>query len=360
MSNKRLRVILPIAILLVGVLGTVAMIKSRRPAAQRPPSEYAPLVRVEVAQAITRQFSVMTTGTVRPRTETALVAEVSGRVTSISTAFAAGGFFEKGDILVTVDPRDYELAVVTAEGQVARAKVVAELEQAQAEVAREEWESLGDGTPSPLATRELQLQEAMAALASAEAALEQAERNLDRTRIRAPFAGRVRDKRVDVGQFVTPGIAVASIFAVDFAEVRLPIPDGELAYLDLPINYRGESETKRGPTVILRADFAGASHEWRGRIVRVEGEIDPVSRMVHVVAQVDDPYGRGPGGEERMPLAVGLFVEAEILGYEAERVFVLPRGAIRSGNTVLVVDEDERLRFSRRCGAAFEQNPGHH
>ena len=189
------------------------------------------------------------------------------------------------------------------------------------------------------------MQQAQAALASAEAALERAQRNLDRARIHAPFAGRVREKRVDVGQYLTPGIAVASIFSVDFAEIRLPIPDRELAFLDLPINYRGESEQRPGPAVTLSAAFAGAQHSWEGRIVRVEGEIDPVSRMVHVIAQVDNPYGRGPNGEERMPLAVGLFVEAEIVGDQADNVFVVPRAAVRNGNQVLIVDDDDRLRF---------------
>jgi len=345
LSDKKLKLILPLAILAVGVLGAMILIKARRTAPQRPPDEYAPLVRVITAEPTTRRLRVRTQGTVKPRTESSLVAEVSGRVTEISPAFAAGGFFEEGDVLVRIDDRDYRSAVITARSQVAQAKVRAELEEAQAKVAREEWKSLGDGSESPLATRELQQQEARAALAAAQATLDQAERNLERTRIRAPFAGRVREKLVDVGRFVTPGVPLASVFAVDYAEVRLPIPDEELAFLDLPINYRGESEQQRGPKVILSANFAGGQHSWEGRIVRVEGEIDPVSRMVHVVAQVDDPYGRGANGEERMPLAVGLFVEAEILGYEVDDVVTLPRSALRDGDRVIVVDGEGRLRF---------------
>lgn len=344
-SEKRLKVILPIIILFLGITGTVAIIKSRSPVPTKPPEEYAPLVRVMTVQPTTHHMVVTAYGTVKPRTESVLVSEVSGRVTYVSATFAGGGFFEAGDALVRVDPRDHELAVVTAKSQVAQARVRAELEDAQAEVAREEWKTLGAGKESPLATRELQLQEALAALASAEAGLERAQRALDRTQIRAPFAGRIRQTMVDRGQFVSPGTPVATIYAVDYVEVRLPIPDRELAYLDLPINYRGDQDRKTGPEVTLHAEFAGSRHSWSGRIVRVEGEIDPVSRMVHVIAQVDDPYGRTGPDENPMPLAIGLFVEAEISGHELSDVVVLPRTAVRRDQTVLVVDLEDRVRF---------------
>ena len=141
-----------------------------------------------------------------------------------------------------------------------------------------------------------------------------AERDLDRADVTAPYAGRVRSKNVDVGQFVTVGTSIATVYAVDVAEVRLPLPDGELAYLDLPLAYRGTSN-QRGPHVTLSTTFAGARYEWTGRVVRTEGEIDPVSRMVHVVAEVQDPYAVGPD-PNRPPLAVGMYVEAQI---EVER-----------------------------------------
>jgi RND family efflux transporter MFP subunit len=179
-------------------------------------------------------------------------------------------------------------------------------------------------------------------VAAAEAALERAERNLDRTRIRAPYAGRVRSKRVDMGQYVTPGVSVATVYAVDAAEVRLPLPDDELAYLDLPLDYRGGGTSGSNPGVVLRAEYGGRVHEWKGSIVRTEGEIDPKSRMVHVVASVPDPYREVPG---RPPLAVGMFVQAEIRGRTARDVAVLPRAAMRSDGRVWVVDDEDRLRF---------------
>ena len=344
LSEKKLRLILPFAIVIVGAVITMVMLKSRAPVATRAPEEYAPLVRVVIAEPQTHRFTVTTHGTVKPRTETALVSEVAGRVMSIAPSFAAGGYFEKDEVLVNIDARDYELAVVTAQGLVAQAQVRAELEEAQAEVAREEWQTLGGDKESPLATRELQLQEAKAALAAAEASLEVARRNLRRTRVRAPFACRVREKLADVGQYLTPGVPVAAIYAIDYAEVRLPIPDAQLAFLDLPFNYRGEKSEMQGPEVLLSAEFGGGHREWVARIVRIEGEIDPVSRVVHAVAQVEDPYGRKIDGE-RMPLAVGLFVQADIAGREIENAVVLPRSAVRNGNRVLIVDDGDHIRF---------------
>ena len=343
MSENKLKVILPFAILVVGGLIAVAMVKSRAPVPTRPTVEYAPLVRVVEVRPETRRLEVHTQGTVKARTETNLVAEVAGTIIRVSSGFNSGGFFEKGDVLVEIDASDYRVAVATAEGAVAQAKVRLETEEAQAEVAREEWAQLGTGGESPLATRELQLQEAEAALAAAQAVLEKARRDLARTKVRAPFAGRIRAKLADLGEYVAPGVPVASVYSVDFAEVRLPVPDADLAFLDLPVDYRGAAAQEPGPEVVLYADFAGQRHSWNGRIVRVEGEIDRTTRMVHVVAQVEDPYGKH-GGDDSLPLAVGMFVEAEIMGSVAEDAIVVPRTALR-GERVLVVDGEDRLRF---------------
>jgi RND family efflux transporter MFP subunit len=266
-------------------------------------------------------------------------------VIGVSPAFAEGAFFEKEQVLLEVDPHDYRQAVVRARGEVARTKLALAREEAEAEVAREEWEDLGAGeAATALTLREPQLEDARAAVASAEANLTTAQRNLERTRIRAPYAGRLRRKNVDVGQFVTVGSPVATIYAVDYAETRLPLPDDELAYLDLPLHYRGETKRQKGPRVTLEADFAGKTYEWTGEIVRTEGEIDPGSRMVHAVAQVKNPYGRGDD-PDRPPLAVGLYVEAEIQGVTARDVAVLPRSALRGRSQVLVITPDDRLEF---------------
>ncbi|MED5376939.1 MAG: efflux RND transporter periplasmic adaptor subunit [Acidobacteriota bacterium] len=262
----------------------------------------------------------------------------------VSPSFVAGGFFEAGDVLFKTDPHDYEQTLVQREAEIESARLRILQEEAEAEVAQWGWDRIGSGQARSLTLREPQIASARAGLAAAEANLETALRNLERTEVRAPYAGRVREKSVDVGQFVTLGAPVARIYAVDAAEVRLPLPDDELAYLDLPLNYRGESGRVRGPVVTLRASFAGRIHEWQGHIVRTEGEIDPRTRMVHVVAEVPDPYGRGPD-PARPPLAAGMFVEAEIVGRIVENVAVVPRAALRSSGQVLIVDANSRLRF---------------
>lgn len=328
------RYILPLLILLVAGIGAFAILVSK-PAPKTRRSEFKPpLVRVYEVELQDVQLVVRSQGTVAPRTESLLVPEVSGRVLRVSSAFAVGGFFEQGDSLLEIDPFDYLQAVVQARSRVAQARLRLAQEDAEAEVARREWKELGGGDATPLTLREPQLEEAHAALQAAEAGLQQAQRDLDRTVVKAPYAGRLREKRVDVGQYVTRGVAVATLYSVDAVEVRLPLPDSELAYLDLPLNYRGEGAARSGPEVMLQVDFAGAVHRWAGRVVRTEGEIDPRSRMVHVVARVMDPYDRR---EDRPPLAVGMFVQAEIRGRMARGMAVLPRQALRPGDVVWTV-----------------------
>ena len=338
-----LRILVPLIVIGAGGYAAFTMIQNRPAPETRAVEIPPPSVRVVVVQPENVRLKVRAEGTVAPRTETELVPEVSGRVTMISESLAAGGFFEEGEVLLKIDRREYELAVVQARAAVAQAELKLATEQEEAAVARKEWESLGQGEPRPLVVRAPQIAEAKAMLASAEAAFEKAEYDLERTVVKAPFAGRVWEKRVDVGQFVSRGSSIARLYSVDYAEVRLPIPDSDLAYVNLPLAYRGQKERAAGPRVTLMANFAGKRHRWQGRIVRTEGEIDPRTRMVQAIAQVDDPYGEARPG--RPPLAVGMFVEAEIDGNTATNVFVLPRIVLRGADQVLVVDKENRLRF---------------
>ena len=340
---RTLQVVLPLAVLGGAGFAAVTMIRARPPVEIQAPVVTPPGVRVEEVTLRDVPLSVTSQGTVRPRTESQLVTEIAGRVTWVAPSFAGGGFFELGDVLVKIDPFDYQQAVVSARSQLAQARLRLAQEEAEAEVAVREWEELGRGDPRELTLRKPQLEEARASVAGAEANLERAKRDLERAEIGAPYAGRIRQKNVDIGQFVRVGDAVATIYAVAVAEVRLPLPDDQLAYLDLPLSYRGGSDQPR-PRVTLRATFAGEAHEWQGWIVRTESEIDPVSRMVHAVAEVSDPYTPGPN-QSRPPLAVGMYVEAEIAGRTARDVAVVPRAALRGRDRVLVVDAQDRLSF---------------
>jgi len=352
--RERAQLLVPLAILLVGALGAALIALTRPSVDPRPATPVAPLVRVERVEPAAVDFVVRAQGTVAPRTESDLIPQVSGPVVWVSDALASGGFFEADDPLVRIERADYEVALESARAAVARSR--SEHERAAKELERQKRlakRSVASAARFDDAVNAEQI--AAAALREANAKLERAELDLARTQIVAPFAGRVREESVDVGEFVTRGTPIAKIYAVDYAEVRLPIPDTELGFVDLPMLYRGDTP-EAGPEVRLRARFAGREETWSGHVVRTEGEIDPRSRMVNVVVQVPDPYGRteagGAGaaspagkGSERPPLAVGLFVDAEIRGRRVENAVVLPRSALREGNRVLVVDADQRMRF---------------
>ena len=342
------KILLPIVIIAGGGVAAAGLIASRSNVQTRTPDTPAPLIRTIEVRTESVQLKVPAQGTVAARTESDLVAQVSGEVIEVAPAFAAGGFFRQGTTLARIDPRDYELGLATARVQVAQARLQLAREEEESRIAREEWDRVGEGEPTSLVLREPQLAQAQAALEAAQAQIERARLNLERTRIRAPFDGRVRIKRVDVGQVVGPNAPLGRIYAVDYAEIELPIPDRQLAYLDLDLSFTESGEMANGPAVDFNANFAGEQRTWRGRVVRVGGEINPATRMVHLVARVDDPYGvqNRRAQNPMFPLAVGLFVEADIYGKRAKDVILLPRSALRGEDQVLVV-EDDRLYFRR-------------
>ncbi len=334
-----LRVLLPLLVLALGAGGAMALYQSREEIRSSATAPSAPTVETMTVSVADVQLSVHAQGTVQPATESELAAEVGGRVQSVAPGLEEGAFFAAGDLLVRIDSRDYELAVVEARSAVARAELQLSLEEAEAESARREWQSLQrPGDPPPLVVREPQLAQAEAELAAARARLESAERDVERTVIRAPYDGRCLEKSVDLGQFVQRGTRLARVYATDAAEVRLPLPSEELEFLDLDIQRQnGEFLEASGPTVTLRGRFAGREHEWTGRIVRTEGRLDERSRMVHMIARVEKPYAADT------PLLVGMFVDAEIQGRHIERCISLPRRALVGASSVHVVDADGHL-----------------
>jgi len=342
--KKLVVILLPILVLAIASALAFVTVSNRQPAERRsPPSN---LTEVDVTTLEPQSYSVRakTRGTVRPRTESTLIPEVSGRVLSLSPNIREGEFFEAGDLLLEIDPRDYHTEVTVARATLAQTQMSLAEEDARARQARRDWQRLGEkGEPDSLVLREPQLAGARAAVASAEARLAQAALNLERTRITAPYAGRVLERNVDVGQYVTPGNVLVRVYAVDYVEIRLPLTNRQLEFVDVPEIYRGDDPETHppGPVVTLRARIGSKTHEWSGRIVRAEGSIDTRSRQLFVVAQVDDPYGKGPPG--RPPLKVGQFVEAEIEGRTLENVFVVPRAAVRTGGEVLLLDSDNRI-----------------
>jgi len=350
-----MKALVPLAIIVVSAL-IVIVVKVTQPDVEAGPARVnAPLVSVIEVQPRVMQFSVKTQGTVMPRTESDLIPQVSGEVIWVSPRLVSGGFFEAADPLLRIDPSDQQVELEAARAVVARTR--SEFARAKTEIERQRsLAQQGVASQARIDDAEKAFQVAEAELREQLAKLARAERDLDRTEIRAPYQGRVRSEQVDVGQFVSRGVPIAKLYATDYAEVRLPLPDRDLFYLDIPFDLSGErvdpdgdwTKTELGPEVQLRAEFAGEPRTWIGRIVRTEGEIDAKSRMIHLVARVEDPYDQ-KGMTGSAPLAVGLFVNAEIQGRTVENVFVLPRTALRTDvgtDLVYVVDAGDRLRFT--------------
>ena len=330
---------LPVVIFVVIAIGGSIALGLMKPTPE--PAEEAPrgiavftaeIVRTDLLLTVTSQ------GEVRPRREIAISPQISGRISYVSPAFIDGGFVRRGEVLIRIDDADYRLARVRAESQVASAQQALIREQAEAELARQDWEELGTGTASPLALREPQLAQAQASLEAARSQLRDAELALERTVVRAPFEGRIRSKDVDVGQFVSTGSSLGRMFGTDFAEVALPLTDTELGRLGLSFAFE-ESDEQPGPAVVFSTTVAGERREWYGRVTRTAAAVDPQTRLISAIATVEDPFGEGAA--DGIPLAPGLFVSAEVSGETIEGLLEAPRAALRGRNQIFVADADE-------------------
>jgi RND family efflux transporter MFP subunit len=360
------KAVIPVCVFLASLALFGAMVATRPAAESTRPGPVAPAVSVVRAQSHPVRLPISASGTVEPRTESDLVTEVAGRIVWVSPQLASGGFFDEGEVLLRIDPRDYEVALEGARAALARAR--SDFGHAEANLGRERsMRRSGASSRARLEDAERDFARADAAVREARVRVRRAELDLERCEIRAPFAGRVREKHVDRGQYVTPGAPAARLFSVDYAEVKLPISDADLAYLDIPLatppvvaqpepgaSQPDEAATTgspapapQGPEVVLSADFAGERREWKGHVVRTEGALDSRTRMVNVVARVEDPYARTQRAAGGTPLPIGLFVEASIEGRLFEDVVELPRAALRRRDTIWVVGDDDRLEHRK-------------
>ncbi|WP_291899545.1 efflux RND transporter periplasmic adaptor subunit [Maricaulis sp.] len=334
------RFIIVVAVV-VAAVGVIVLLNITAPQPERANAAPRPVaVFVSEAQMDTVSLTVVSQGEARPRTQINLVPQVPGRITYVNPDFIEGGFFEAGETLVRIEDADYRLAVTRAEAQVAQAEQALAREQAESDLARSEWEELGEGEASSLTLREPQLAEARAQLAAARATLQDARLDLQRTRVSAPFAGRVRTKNADLGQFVSAGTPLGEVFSTDRVQIRLPLTDYDLGLLGIPVAFNA-AEEGAGIPVTLSAVVAGQERSWNAEITRTDSAIDSQTRVLYAIAEVEDPYGTAAEGGS--PLAVGLFLTAEIEGREVENVYVLPRAALRGENTIYVAEPGGRL-----------------
>jgi len=333
--SRRLKIISTFAVAIIGIAFAIMLAKSAKKPESQIPQPKLPAVEVQIAEATRHTYRIQSQGTALPRTSIRLVSEVSGKVVFVAESFDVGQIFAKGDVLLKIDSRDYELALAQARSQVAQAQLRLQMEVKEADVVRREWELLNQGEPTGLQAREPQLASARAALEAALAAEEAAKRNLDRCEIRAPFDGMVARAGVRPGQFAALATPLGELFATDVAEVRLPLIASDLSFIDLP---RPGAKVALGqaPKVTLSARAGERRTEWLGHIVRSEETVDPMNRMVYVVAQVVDPYGLAK--RDGAPLRSGTFVRASIEGRTQENVIVLPRHALRGRNQVWIAD----------------------
>ncbi len=341
MSGRKLpKGVLPLAILIVGVLGAVLMLKLRPEPMKRPAMTMRPVVRVHEVAGEASGVTVTAYGTVRSRQRVQITPQVSGTAIYKSNTLEIGGAFDTGDVLLRIQETDYQLAVDMAAAAVARSEFELARANQEAEIARREWneiqEAAGDERrvrPNPLVLHGPQLKLAQANLVSAQASLAKAELDLARCTIQAPFKGRVVSESVDVGQYVRAGTPVGEIYASEAPEVTVPLDDADLAFFDRP------GADGVGAAAQIVAEFAGVEHIWSGHVTRLSGALDPRTRMVDVVVAVDAAAEGDP------PLLEGLFVEVLLLGRRLPGAVEVPRAALREGGLVWLVDDDNTVHI---------------
>ena len=344
MSKRKSRIIhFTFTLVLIGIGALVFVIlTATKPKLERtqPPAP-KPMVRVAKIKTRPQVVIIKGEGTVKPQREIQLVPQVNGKVVYVSRALVDGGEFKQGDVLMRIDPLDYQLAVTLAQARVKDSESNLKVAEEEAAASREEWQLLykadakSNQIPS-LVAKEPQLAAARAKLAADRADLQKAQLNLERTELQAPFNGRISEENVDIGQYVSTGQTLATLFSTNEAEIVVPFEDEDLYWFHVPGFTPGEGP---GSAVSVSTRLAGREAFWPGRVVRAEGKLDERTRMINVVIRVDKPY------ETKPPLATGLFVTVEIEGRTLDNAAMIPRSALRDNNVVWVVDENGLLKF---------------
>ena len=328
----------PVVVIVGGIALFMVMLATGPRPEEKNGNAHPPAVQFAVAHARPTTISINVQGEARPRYEATLAAQVAGRLVWVSPKFAEGGAFTEGETLARVDAADYQLAVVRARSQVAQAEEALAREEAEAELARQDWQALGRGEAPPLAVREPQLAQARAALAAAQASLRSAELDLARTNVRAPFTGRVRERRANVGAYVGPGSPVAVMFSTDTMEIRVPLTDADLAAMQIPVGFAATA-SNTGPAAHVTSVTGGRINTWEGRLVRTEASVDARTRLIYGTVEVRNPFASA----NPPPLAPGMFVSARLEGSARETLVAAPRSALKRNEFVYVVTAENTI-----------------
>ena len=346
------KILLPV-IIVIATLVLMMVIFKNPPTSKRGKPSKAPQMTVETTTLIPQSYQVMVQsfGTVTPRTQSVLFAQVSGQINYVSKQFRAGGFFEQGDILIQLDDRDHRAEVNIAQASLMSAKQNLQEEDARVKQAKADWQRLGNGkAPNALVLRQPQYETAKAQVLSAQAQLDKVKLSLERTSIVAPYAGRILKKNVDIGQVISNNTQLADIFAVDYVEIRLPIKNKDLPLMKLPEEYRHADNNNNSSlisNVVISSDLMG-EQVWQGKIVRTESAIDEMSQQLYVVAQIIHPYDSeyNQGAQIKM----GQYVTAQITGIEVDNALVIPSSAIYQGSYVYIVEDGLLMRKAIKLG----------
>ncbi len=329
--------LLVVAILLFGFFGAMglSMFKEEPQVTER--KIYAPLVKTLTIRIDDKTLVVQGNGTIVPRVRINIVPQVGGRIVRVHRGLRAGGRFKANEVLLEVERIDYQLAVTRAKAEVLAARKIFEVEAAQATVSKQEWFTLHpkDAIP-PIVAREPQIVEARANIEAAQARLQQANLDLQRTRIRMPFSGRVVSSSVDVGEVVVANQSVGIVYANELLEIPVPMELDDLAWISMP----GSSSDLASPATVM-VSLAGQSYRLAGRVDRVESELDTLSRMVRVVVTLSSKDIPEALRDKVIP---GLFVDVAITTQQLMGISVIPMSVLRENGILWTVDK-QRLRF---------------
>ena len=340
-------------VLLVFLVISFLIIGNKPETKTRPAAAPKPLaVTTQAVKTTNHQFIIDSFGSAQPRTQSLLVSQVNGEITEVGPGFDDGGYFSKGDTLVQIDPRDYQVNVTLAKSELLQNQLALEEEQARANQALIDWQRLSNGNQAPsLVLRKPQLAAAQAKVASARSNLAKANLDLQRTQIKAPYDGRIKNKKVDIGQFVNANTQLAEVFATDAIEVRLPIKNSELAFIHLPGNFQNRTALQSFPKVQIISEL-GIPQTWDGEIIRTEAAIDVTSNQLNVVARIKNPFIAD--AQHYSPLKIGQYVKAKIEGVKLTDVIVVPNNSIYQGSYVYLLQDG--LIQRRNITIGFQTN----
>jgi len=336
------QIIIPIVILAAGIAAMAIFFNMKKPPEQKEKVDKTPIVAVENISVAPMTLEVNSYGMVKPKYETELVAQVNGEIVELNDIFVRGGLVKKGQLLARIDPSDYHAALIDAQATMASARAALEKELAQGQVAEREWKQITNTSPTELSLRKPQLAQELARVKAAQASVLRAERNLERTEIRAPYDAMIDSRNIGLGSFVSVGSKIGHVLGTAIAEIRLPVADNQLAFL-----VKTEF-TKQGvdAKVNLLGTYAGQDTQWQAIIARSEGVIDSKSRMSYLVAEINDPYLLNSLSDSNdVPLRFGSYVNAKIMGYDISKAALVPRYLVVNGRVALL-DNESKLHYA--------------